>query len=303
MKTSLRFLLVAAAVLLPLGCGVGQAGSSTSSRSAGVQPGSAQAAPQSGAGKATSGAASQGAPSVGTNPAQLPEGTRVQRSAQLLLQVAHGKFDAAINGVLALVDSERGFVAGVGPQPVASIPDVRTGQITFQVPTERFDDALVALRKLGTVKQFNVSGVDVSSQYVDLQSRLASAQAQRDAYLALLNRAQSIQDIVTLQNQLAPILAQIEQLKGQIDNLDRTTTYGTITATIQEGPAAGAANDSWGVATAFGQAVHNFVAALDLIVLVLGTTAPFLLLFGGLGFLGWRAWDRRRRAAVGAPGV
>ena len=303
MKTSLRFLLVAAAVLLPLGCGVGQAGSSTSSRSAGVQPGSAQAAPQSGAGKATSGAASQGAPSVGTNPAQLPEGTRVQRSAQLLLQVAHGKFDAAINGVLALVDSERGFVAGVGPQPVASIPDVRTGQITFQVPTERFDDALVALRKLGTVKQFNVSGVDVSSQYVDLQSRLVSAQAQRDAYLALLNRAQSIQDIVTLQNQLAPILAQIEQLKGQIDNLDRTTTYGTITATIQEGPAAGAANDSWGVATAFGQAVHNFVAALDLIVLVLGTTAPFLLLFGGLGFLGWRAWDRRRRAAVGAPGV
>ena len=58
-----------------------------------------------------------------------------------------------------------------------------------------------------------------------------------------------------------------------------------------------------GVAIAFGQAVHNFVAALDLIVLVLGTTAPFLLLFGGLGFLGWRAWDRRRRAAVGAPGV
>ena len=175
MKTSLRFLLVAAAVLLPLGCGVGQAGSSTSSRSAGVQPGSAQVAPQSGAGKAASGAASQGAPSVGTNPAQLPEGTRVQRSAQLLLQVAHGKFDAAINGVLALVDSERGFVAGVGPQPVTSIPDVRTGQITFQVPTERFDDALVALRKLGTVKQFNVSGVDVSSQYATSRLRLRSA--------------------------------------------------------------------------------------------------------------------------------
>jgi hypothetical protein len=235
---------------------------------------------------------------VGTNPAQLPEGTRVQRSAQLLLQVAHGKFDTTINGVLALVDSEGGFVAGVGPQPVVSSPDLRTGQITFQVPTAKFDEALTALRKLGSVKQFNVSGVDVSSQYVDLQSRLVSAQAQRDAYLALLSRAQSIQDIVTLQNQLAPILAQIEQLKGQIENLDHTTTYGTITATIQEAPPAGTTTDTWGVATAFGQALHNFVAAVDLMVVVLGTIAPFLLL-AGFGFWGWRAW--RRRSVLGTP--
>jgi hypothetical protein len=225
----------------------------------------------------------------------------VQRSAQVTLQVPHGKFDGAINSVLALVDSEGGFVAGVGPRPVDSKPNVRTGQISFQVPTARFDESLVALRKLGQVRQFDVSGTDVSTQYVDLQSRLASAVAQRDAYLALLNRAQSIQDIVTLQNQLGPILAQIEQLKGQIDNLDRTTTYGTITASVEEAaPAGTSTTDSWGVATSFGQALHNFTAAVSLIVVVLGTTAPFLLL-GGLGFLGWRTWDRRRRGAVGGP--
>jgi hypothetical protein len=214
--------------------------------------------------------------------------------------VAHGKLDAAINRVLALVDSEGGFVAGVGPRPLDSAPDVRTGQITFQVPTARFDDSLVALRKLGDVRVFNVSGTDVSTQYVDLQSRLASAEAQRDAYLALLNRAQSIQDIVTLQNQLGPIVAQIEQLKGQIDNLDRTTTYGTIAVTIEEAAAGASTVDSWGVASSLGQGLHNFVAAVNLIVVVLGTAAPFLLL-GGLGFLGWRRWDRRRNAALGTP--
>jgi hypothetical protein len=225
----------------------------------------------------------------------------VQRSAQVTLGVAHGRFDQAINRVLALVDSEGGFVAGVGPQPADSTPDLRTGQISFQVPTARFDESLVALRKLGEVRQFAVSGTDVSTQYVDLQSRLASAQAERDAFLTLLNRAQSIQDIVTLQDQLAPIVAQIEQLKGQIDNLDRTTTYGTITATIVEAAAAGTtSSDSWGLATSLIQGLHNFATAVGFIVVVLATVAPFLVM-GGLGFLGWRTWERRRRTVVGTP--
>jgi hypothetical protein len=302
MKTPLRLLLVSTALLLPFGCGLGSSpsnGSGAASRAA-AAPVSRPA--QSGIGaKAAPGSAPGTSPAVGTNPAQLPEGTRVQRSAQLTLGVAHGKFDGAINRVLALVDAEGGFVAGVGPQPADSTPDLRTGQISFQVPTARFDESLVALRKLGEVQHFAVSGTDVSTQYVDLQSRLASAQAERDAFLTLLNRAQSIQDIVTLQDQLAPIVAQIEQLKGQIDNLDRTTTYGTITATIVEAAAVGTtSSDSWGLASSLIQGLHNFATAVGLIVVVLATVAPFLVL-GGLGFLGWRTWERRRRAVVGTP--
>jgi hypothetical protein len=314
MKTALKVLLIAFPLLLLASCSVGSS-SSVSGKSTGGA-GAAQSAPAK-APPAESGSAARGAPGsssssssgpsgsspqVGSNPAQLPEGTRVQRSAQLTLQVAHGRFDAAINRVLALVSAEGGFVAGTGPQPDESAADLRTGQITFQVPTAKFDDALVALRKMGQVRRFDVSGTDVSTQYVDLKSRLASAQAQRDAYLALLNRAQSIGDIVLLQNQLAPIVAQIEELEGQIDNLDRTTTYGTITATIQEALAPGASpGDGWGVASSLGQALHNFVSAVDIIVIVLGTIAPFLLL-GGLGYLGWRTWDRRRRV-LAAPGT
>jgi hypothetical protein len=298
MKTPLRLLLVSFALLLPFGCGLGA--STSSSGAAAARPGAARQ-PSGTAGSAAAGSPSKTNPVVGTNPAQLPQGTRVQRSAQLTLRVAHGRFDEAINRVLALVDSEGGFVAGVGPQPADAAPDLRTGQISFQVPTARFDESLVALRREGEVRQFAVSGTDVSTQYVDLQSRLASAQAERDAFLALLNRAQSIQDIVTLQNQLAPIVAQIEQLKGEIDNLDRTTTYGTITATIVEAAAVGTTSgDSWGLSSSLIQGLHNFAAAVGLIVVVLATVAPFLVL-GGLGFLGWRTWERRRSAAVATP--
>ena len=302
MKTPLRLLLVSFALLLPFGCGLGSttSGSGATAYRSGTAKQPSETAQSGTAGAAASGSASKANPAVGTNPAQLPEGTRVQRSAQLTLRVAHGRFDEAINRMLALVDSEGGFVAGVGPQPADAAPDLRTGQISFQVPTARFDESLVALRKQGEVRQFAVSGTDVSTQYVDLKSRLASAQAERDAFLALLNRAQSIQDIVTLQNQLAPIVAQIEQLKGEIDNLDRTTTYGTITATIVEAAAAGTiSSDSWGLSSSLIQGLHNFATAVGLIVVVLATVGPFLVL-GGLGFLGWRTWERRRRAAVGS---
>jgi Domain of unknown function (DUF4349) len=300
MTQPLRLMLVALALALPLGCGLGSSGASPRSSGGDRQPSQAARPAPAASGQNSSGRAQSGQAQA-ANPAQLPQGTRVQRSGQVRLQVPQGRLDQTIDRVLSLVGAEGGFVAGVGPQPADPDPGPRTGQITFQVPTERFDEALVALRRLGQVRRFAVSGTDVSSQYVDLRSRLASAEAQRDAYLALLNRAQSIQDIVTLQNQLAPIVAQIDQLEGQIDSLDRTTTYGTVTATIDEAPAPGTSPDSWGLASAVGQALHNFVAALGFVVVALGTVAPFLLL-GGLGFLGWRTWERRRRVSGAAGG-
>src|SRR5438309_12109180 len=65
MKTTLRLLLVAAALLLSAGCGFGGTQSSTTTRSSGAQVAAGQA---SKGGAQTSGSASQGSPSTGSNP-------------------------------------------------------------------------------------------------------------------------------------------------------------------------------------------------------------------------------------------
>src|SRR6185437_1229703 len=166
-------------------------------------------------------------------------------------------------------ETEQGFISGTEAQANPEVDQhIRSGVVTFMVPSDRFDDAIDQLSKLGTVQNEQVGGQDVSAQYVDLQARLANEEAQRDAMLALLKRAQSVSDIIAIQTQLGQITQQIEELKGQIQYLDHNTAFSTVSVSIVEAgaPDSVQASDSWGFATALSAAAHNFVTTINYIV-------------------------------------
>jgi uncharacterized protein DUF4349 len=215
---------------------------------------------------------------------------QVIRQAQLSISVNSGTFDQKLASVRSLVELEQGFISGTDAQANPATNDqIRTGVITFMVPATRFDDTIDQLSKLGTVRNEHISGQDVSGQYVDLNARLANAQAQRAAMLALLAQAHNISDIITVQNQIGQITGEIEQLKGQIKFLDTNTAYSTVTVSMTEAgaPARVATSDSWGFATALSDAAHNFVTTINYVVTGLGAIGPLLVLLG-LAYLLWR---------------
>src|SRR5205807_8405918 len=148
----------------------------------------------------------------------------------------------------SLVELEQGYVSGTDAQanPVTN-DQIRTGVITFMVPAAKFDETIDALTKMGTVQNEHISGQDVSAQYVDLQARLANEEAQRNAIIALLAKAQSVSDIIAVQNQLGQITGQIEQLKGQIQYIDHNVAFSTITVQITEtgAPVTTAPSENW----------------------------------------------------------
>jgi len=225
------------------------------------------------------------------------QGPQVIKQASLTVSVGSGSFDSKLAAVRALVESEQGFISGTEAQANPEVDQrIRSGLITFMVPSGKFDDAIDQLSKLGTVQNEHISGQDVSAQYVDLQARLANEEAQRDAMLALLKRAQSISDIIAIQTQLGQITQLIEQLKGQIQYLDHNTSFSTISVNIVEAgaPATVQQNDSWGFATAISDAAHNFVTTINYIVSGLGAIGPVVILLG----IGYLVWRRR-----GSPGL
>jgi hypothetical protein len=143
------------------------------------------------------------------------------------------------------------------------------------------------------VHNVHIDGTDVSTQYVDLQARLRNAEAQRDAMLALMQQAHSVNDIIQVENQLGTITGQIEQLKGQIDFLDQTTSFATVAVSISE-EAAAATHDEWGIQTAASQALHNFVNVVAFLILAIGTLAPLLIALALAAVGGRFAWRRFR---------
>jgi hypothetical protein len=269
--------------------------SGSADSSSAAQPGGASG--QSGGGPSRS---TGSAGDVITQPA--PEGQRVQRSAQITLEVPDGRFDSVLSNVITLVEQQhKGYISGSQAQADSS-QRLRSGEVSFQVPATDLDAVIGEIRKQGTPQNITISGNDVSQQYVDQQARLRNAEAQRDAILALMQQARSVNDTIQIQNQLGQVTGQIEQLRGQIQYLEHSTTFASIAVTIRE--AAAGPRDEWGLQTAASQALHNIVNVLAFIIVVVGSLLPILIVVGAVGFAAWRFWPRLRRPAGGrAPAV
>jgi Domain of unknown function (DUF4349) len=289
MNVKTLLLTVPALLAVPLlaACGGSSAGVATApaaSSASSSSAGSSAAAPQGAAG----GTAKAPADTV-IQP--VPEGQRVQRTAQITLEVPDGRFSTVLNTVTDIVLQNQGYTAGTQAQADGS-QRLRSGQASFQVPVDHFESVMRAITQQGTPQSISRGGNDVSQQYVDLQARLRNAEAQRDAMLALMQQARSVSDTIQIQNQLGQVTGQIEQINGQIQYIEHSTAYAAIAVTIREA-AAGPA-DEWGVQTAARQALHNLATVAAVLILVLGSLLPVIVVVAAAGFAAWRLWPRLR---------
>ena len=83
-------------------------------------------------------------------------------------------------------------------------------------------------RLLGEVQSQNQGSQDVSSQFIDLEAQLNSAQRREQSLLSLLEKAVKLNDILTLEQQLNRVRTEIERLQGQLNFLDRRVELATI---------------------------------------------------------------------------
>jgi hypothetical protein len=187
--------------------------------------------------------------------------------------------------------------------------DQQTASVTIRVPNDRYQETLGALRKLGTVKQEQSSGTDVTGEYTDLQSRLRNLQATEAQYLALLTQAGNINDILTVQDRINNTRAEIEQIQGRVALLDNQTDLSTITVHLFP-PAVALADEDGGAGNPLEVAQEAFDASL-VVLIGIATGALAVVAFSWwlipLGAAGWyfgrkqlRA-NRERQAAQAPP--
>jgi Domain of unknown function (DUF4349) len=216
-------------------------------------------------------------------------GNRIVRKATVNLQVGTGKLNDTISRATDAVTRHRGIYVSAS----TSVPDhgPANGQVTYRVPVDAFEAALGELKGLGTYRGEQSSTEDVTDQYVDLSAQLAAWRAQERVYLRLLDRAKSISDVISVQNQLEQVQSNINRLQGQVDFLRDQSSYSTIQLDLSE-PGAGARTKPAGrFARAWATAVDGLGAmgAAALVVLV------WLLPLGALALLLWLALRAARR--------
>ena len=106
--------------------------------------------------------------------------------------------------------------------------------ITLGIPVDQFERALTRMRELSIrVLDENASGQDVTDQYVDLQSQLTNLESTRARIQEFLQDAKTVDEALRINQELANIEAQIEQIKGQMNYISDRSAFSTITVNFE----------------------------------------------------------------------
>jgi hypothetical protein len=112
--------------------------------------------------------------------------------------------------------------------------NLKYATITIGIPVDEFERTLVKLRDLAVrVVDEVASGDDVTEQYVDLQSQLTNLEATRARIQEFLQDAKTVEEALRINQELANIEGQIEQIKGQMNYLDDRSAFSTITINFE----------------------------------------------------------------------
>jgi|BarGraNGADG00212_1021973.scaffolds.fasta_scaffold29867_2 hypothetical protein len=297
--------------LLLAGCGGGGASTSSGAVSGAAARESAQLNAAPGV-KSAPGASTRQVEISKPGTQTVGVGTKLTRSASLDLRVkdigtAAARVRTIAAGLQAIVLSEQIGNGGPGdplPVPLASSGRPSNsangfGTLTLSVPADKLDIALDQLAAVGTVLQRTTSSQDVTSQYVDTQSRLKTMSASVERVRALMAQAKDLGQVVALESELSRREADLEAMQSQLDALRTSVERSTLAVSLStpgnepvtvNGFMAGL-RSGWDAFTASASALLRGVGAL----------LPFAVFFALLGapVLVW--W--RRRGANHSPVV
>jgi hypothetical protein len=106
--------------------------------------------------------------------------------------------------------------------------------ISTRIPSENMDNFLDSIKKLGKIENESKTGTDITDQYRDNVIRLDSLKNVRNRYLALLEKANTINEILSIEKELERINLQIERLEGAIKHAELSVSYSIITVKFGE---------------------------------------------------------------------
>lgn len=112
--------------------------------------------------------------------------------------------------------------------------DRRCCTVTVRIPCDSLDSFLAVISESTNVLSKNVSTEDVTLTYVDMESHIKALRTEEETLLGLLEKAEKLSDVITLQDELTDVRYQIESYESQLRTYDNLVQYSTVSLTVEE---------------------------------------------------------------------
>jgi len=209
---------------------------------------------------------------------------KIIRTANMRMEVNdYEEALAAVKGLIAAYEAE------LSSENEQQYGESLENQMVIKVAPQRFDSMLLALEQLAAHVDFkSVNAEDVTRQYIDLETRLASKRAVVERYRELLKQAKNVEEVLAVEENLRKVIEEIESVEGQLQYLSRQVDLSTVNLTIYEkGSRLSTGRSFW---SRVSEGFENGWKLLKNLAVGLVTLWPIILILALLAF-----WYIRRR--------
>ena len=156
------------------------------------------------------------------------------REANLSIQTT--EFEKAVADLEALVIEMGGYFqnASLRGGSYRNANANRTGDYTIRIPAEQYDSFMGQTGNLGYVTSRNETTENIGEQYYDTEARLKTQKTKQERLLSLLEKAENMEDIISLETALSDVEYEIERLSSTLNRYDSLVGFSTIYLTLNE---------------------------------------------------------------------
>lgn len=151
------------------------------------------------------------------------------------MQLQTKEFDTLLSYLEARVTAVGGYVQNsmvYGNSMEGS--GYRSANLTLRIPQSSLDMFVAGVTENATVVKKSENAENVTLQYADTEARLKSLQIEQERFLELLEKADSVDTILTLEKHLTELRYQIESYASTLKIYDNKVSYSTVTLDISE---------------------------------------------------------------------
>jgi anti-sigma factor RsiW len=228
--------------------------------------------------------------------------TRLMIARTVSLSLISKDFAAARTSLDAILVRHNGYAANLS----VNTPDgvARSIEASLRIPAPQLAAALAELKTLGPVELEKQNGEEVTQQHADLLARLKNSRETEQRLQAILTqRTGKISDVLEVEQEIARVRGEIEQMEAEQKNLEHRVDFATIDLKISEEYKAKLDSTTPSISTQLHNSLvngyRNVADTLLALLLFFAEYGPILLFWALLLFIpAWLVWRRRRHATA-----
>lgn len=166
------------------------------------------------------------------NPSSVAQNRKIIKNVELSVETTD--YDKLMSDLEKQIADLGGYVEQSSQRGNRTSAENRSAEMTVRIPCDKADSFSDFVKQNGNLVGKSISTEDVTLKYVDAESRLSAKQAEKQALEALLEKAQSVDEIISVRERLAQVIGEIEAYSSQLKTMDNLVDYTTVTVNITE---------------------------------------------------------------------